>query len=102
MCGYLERIDIQDDHNSFSNKQFCLFREKFCLSWVHRDHSDERLLSRFGTILQTEWGYHFTITNLFECKNLHVVLISGKVATRLLGHKQKHVSKFSKWTMKCV
>ena len=45
---------------------------------------------------------HFKITNLFECKNLHVVLISGKVAPDYWAIKKKHDSKFSKWTIKCV
>ena len=37
--------------------------------------------------------------NLFQCKNLHVVLIRGKLATKLLGRKQELVGKFGKWTI---
>ena len=36
---------------------------------------------------------HFTIVNWLEYKNLHVVLIRGKLATRLLGGKQELVIK---------
>ena len=32
-------------------------------------------------------------------KNLYVILIRGKLATRLLGRKQELVGKFSKWTI---
>ena len=42
---------------------------------------------------------HFTIANWFECKSLHVVLIRGQLAIRLLDRKQELISKFSKWTI---
>ena len=52
----------QDDDNSSSNEQFCLFRETFCLFWDPGDHLNERLLSCFRNIIQTEEDY-FTIAN---------------------------------------
>ena len=42
---------------------------------------------------------HFTIASCFECKNLHVVLFSGKLVNRLLGSKQDLVGKFTEWTI---
>ena len=35
----------------------------------------------------------------FECKNLYVVLIRGKLDTRSLDGKQELAGKFSKWTV---
>ena len=38
MINWRELAIIQDDHNSFSNEHFCLFRENYCLFWGPRDH----------------------------------------------------------------